>query len=407
MPVSPLRFLHAADLHLERLGEAVSDAPAWLRDLLLGAAEQAAQKLFELAEQQVDFVLLAGDVLDPLAADARACFFLVEQFQRLAQQNITVYWAGGTVDAPQRWPTELTLPDNVRLFSHEQATSYVHRRGEQPLARIIGLSRDGQPVRLDDFVADDTVATTIGLVPGQVDPALLESRGLNYWALGGRHRRQTLFHHAQAAHDPGPTQGQSFDEPGAHGATLVEQTVDGRLRLEFLPSDVCRWITATLAVEPDWSLAGLQQRLVQEAAALRDAAGRFTTLVRWELAGSGLALDQLRRSTAADSLLSVLRQGQQQVGGVWSVSLRVSAPHSGPAEEPGTILGDFQRSIRQLRQQNQPIDLSAYFNRQLAVSDRDPPWHVAHGRRDELLREAAALGEGLLGGDGFSEEPRE
>src|SRR5262245_61855813 len=96
---APFRFLHASDLHLERPLSGITEAPDHLRSLFLEAPYQAAERLFELAvSEKVDFVVLAGDVLDPSLCGPRGPIFLCEQFRLLNDRSIVVYWAGGEVD---------------------------------------------------------------------------------------------------------------------------------------------------------------------------------------------------------------------------------------------------------------------------------------------------------------------
>ena len=98
-----IKFIHAADLHLDQPISGLSELPAHLRSGLSNAPYAAAQKIFDLAiAERVDFVLLCGDLYDSDSASARAFAFLLTQFQRLAEKNIHVYWCGGESDFPDR-----------------------------------------------------------------------------------------------------------------------------------------------------------------------------------------------------------------------------------------------------------------------------------------------------------------
>src|SRR5262245_15288823 len=115
MSFEPVRFLHASDLHLEQPPYGLADIPEHLRSRLIEAPYSAATRLFDAAvAEKVDFVILAGDVLDLHAAGARGLLFLADQFTRLAERNIDIYWAPGEVDLPERWPAAtVPLPANV------------------------------------------------------------------------------------------------------------------------------------------------------------------------------------------------------------------------------------------------------------------------------------------------------
>ena len=65
MPNRAFRFIHAADLHLEQAPQGVAHVPDHLKDLFVDSAYTAARRVFEAAcTEQVDFLVLAGDVLD-------------------------------------------------------------------------------------------------------------------------------------------------------------------------------------------------------------------------------------------------------------------------------------------------------------------------------------------------------
>ncbi len=51
---------------------------------------------------------------------------------------------------------------------------------------------------------------------------------MDYWALGGRAERTTLFNSPGIAHYPGTPQGRSPAEAGTHGCTLVNVDEQGR-----------------------------------------------------------------------------------------------------------------------------------------------------------------------------------
>ena len=73
MAQTPLRFVHAGDLHLVRPLSGVAEVPAHLREAFLEAPYLAAQQIFETAlTEGADAVLLAGDVVHLDRAGPRA-----------------------------------------------------------------------------------------------------------------------------------------------------------------------------------------------------------------------------------------------------------------------------------------------------------------------------------------------
>src|SRR5512145_1619306 len=101
MSHTPFRFLHASDFHLEQPLTGLADVPEHLRELILDAPYTSVAKVIETAMLDgVAFVVLSGDIVEPLLAGPRGLLFLIEQFEKLAAKEIEVFWAGGAVDPP-------------------------------------------------------------------------------------------------------------------------------------------------------------------------------------------------------------------------------------------------------------------------------------------------------------------
>ena len=91
--------------------------------------------------EQVDFVILSGDIIDPHAAGPFAISFLLDQFRLLDEHQVSVYWAGAREDSPERWPDGIELPDRVFRFPSGRIEQFTHSRGDVELAVITGQSR--------------------------------------------------------------------------------------------------------------------------------------------------------------------------------------------------------------------------------------------------------------------------
>ena len=69
----PLRFIHAADFHLEQPPSGIAAVPDALRELFLESAWLAAEKVFEVVlSEEAEFLVLCGDLLSPLKTGPRA-----------------------------------------------------------------------------------------------------------------------------------------------------------------------------------------------------------------------------------------------------------------------------------------------------------------------------------------------
>src|SRR5690606_28155332 len=98
-------------------------------------------RVFETAlKHRVDFVLLAGDVVQPRKSGPRAIVFLNEQFRKLAEAGIQVYWAGSIADNFETWAELWPLGDNVHRFATDRVERVIFFREDEPLVQILGTS---------------------------------------------------------------------------------------------------------------------------------------------------------------------------------------------------------------------------------------------------------------------------
>ena len=118
MPGESFRFIHASDFHLETpLGD-LDSLPPHLHELMAEAPRQAARAVFEAAlADNIDFLVLSGDLLNPQAAGPHGMSMLLDYFEQLNTKETPVFWCAGLSDAPEKWPESVPLPPNVTLFS--------------------------------------------------------------------------------------------------------------------------------------------------------------------------------------------------------------------------------------------------------------------------------------------------
>lgn len=248
-----MKFIHAADLHLDsplRGLAAYPDAPA---ERLRTATREAFRRLVGLAiEEAVDFMVIAGDVYDGDWKDFNTGLFFVREMGRLRQAGIPVFLLYGNHDAESEMTRSLLLPDNVQVFSSRKAETF-----RLPALQV---ALHGRSFRV--------AATTENLVPGYPEPlagwlnigvlhtalegrseharyapcsvAELEAKGYQYWALGHVHERWVQQGEVSIAF-PGNLQGRHIREPGPRGALLVTAG-GGRIEeIRELAVDVLRW----------------------------------------------------------------------------------------------------------------------------------------------------------------------
>jgi hypothetical protein len=409
----PFRFVHASDFHLERPLQGIGEAPDHLRTSLVEAPYRAAERVFDAAlAEQVDFVVLSGDLVQAESAGPRGPLFLVEQFERLAARGIQVYWAGGQADPPENWPAFARLPDNVQVFPERNAEEIVHHRDGEPIARLIGLSRrQGKKLRLADFSSDAGGLFSIAVTYGAIDRGAIANRGIRYWALGGRHARETHSETPGMAHYPGTTQGREPSEAGPRGCTLVDIDAEGKVRTRLAPTDAVRWRREEIALAEAATKEGFERLLVERLRAVAATTPGLDQLISWVISGPAPLVAPLRRGSFLAETLTRLRTEFGCASPiVWSLSLEVESPDvpSGWYQQD-TILGDFLRAVRD--HQAMPgdelngLELETYFDeRHLAGALAGAVRLDEPGARQRVLRRAAVLGAELLGGESLSGE---
>ena len=97
------RFVHAADLHLDSPLRGLEADPTAPAELIRGATRRALGRLVDLAiEENVDFMLIAGDLYDGDWPDFGTGLFFSAQMRRLTQAGIPVFTIRGNHDAANR-----------------------------------------------------------------------------------------------------------------------------------------------------------------------------------------------------------------------------------------------------------------------------------------------------------------
>ncbi|MEN6450591.1 MAG: hypothetical protein ABFC96_08885, partial [Thermoguttaceae bacterium] len=335
----------------------------------------------------------------------RGPLFLAEQFARLAAAGVGVYWAGSPIDPPEAWPSAIPLPSNVHVFPAGQVQNLLVENAEGPLARLVGVSCDPQrPWRPDDFTAAPAGLFTIAVAHGEADAAAMQSRGIPYWALGGRHERSTPGGGPTVVHYCGSPQGRRPQESGVHGCTLVQVDSQRQIRTSLIPTDAARWISQRVLIDETTTREQMETQLRERLNSLLDAMPAAPLLVSWTVGGRGPLMTPLRRGRLAGEWIEALRtEYGHRSPAAWSLSIELEPSDTLPPEwyAQETIRGEFLRAIRQLQMNPAaPIDLEPYLSEShragtlaAVVGLTDP--HV----RDAVLREAAALGADLLGGE--------
>lgn len=247
------KFIHAADIHLDSALRGLLRYEGAPVDEIRSATRRAFDNLIDLAIiEEVDFVLLAGDLYDGDWKDYNTGLYFIERMGRLREAGIPVFIVAGNHDAASQITKHLRLPDNVKMFATGSPDRVVL---ENLSVAIQGQGFANRAVTEDlsqAYPQGDPLFFNIGLLhtcldgkPGHEPYAPctvdgLRSKGYQYWALGHVHKREEVSRDPWIVF-PGNTQGRHIRETGPKGCTLV--TVDNGevAQVEHRDLDVLRW----------------------------------------------------------------------------------------------------------------------------------------------------------------------
>ena len=276
------KFLHCADLHLDSPLVGLSrwtDAPT---DRLRSATRRAMDNLVQYAiEENVRFVVVAGDVYDGDWPDYTTGLFFNARMAELGRAGIRVFLASGNHDAASQITRHLVLPDNVTRFAVDRPQTHVI---DDLAVAVHGQGFSEREVR------DNLVPGYPPPLPGHFNIGVLHTavegqggheayapcrladlvdQGYDYWALGHIHRRQVLSKSPWVVYS-GNLQGRHSRETGAKGAVLV-QVEGSAVSLQFAPLDVVRWHECRVNLEDANTDADFFERVAASVAEYTEA----------------------------------------------------------------------------------------------------------------------------------------
>jgi DNA repair exonuclease SbcCD nuclease subunit len=248
-----IRFLHAADLHLDSPLRGLARYEGAPVEALHRALRGAVENLVQTAiDRRVSLVVIAGDVYDGDCHDYNTLLFFTRQMQRLAAEQIPVVLISGNHDAANKMTHSLKLPPNVTRLGHDAAETKIYDD--------LGIAVHGQGFATRDVY--DNLATSyppatrglynIGLLHtcaagGEGHAAYapctvadLRAKEYDYWALGHIHMRGQLAADPHIIF-PGNIQGRHIQECGPKGCAIVEVDGSANAQITFSRLDVFRW----------------------------------------------------------------------------------------------------------------------------------------------------------------------
>lgn len=349
-----MKFIHAADIHLDSPQAGLQSRDDLPGDIIRNCTRRAFQAMIDLAiEEDVAFVVIAGDLYDGDWKDFSTGLFFAEQMRRLDRP---CYLLRGNHDAQSVITRNLPRLPKVEEFSSRTCETFLLPE------HGVALHGHSFPNRA---VPEDLSAGYKPPVPGMLNIGVLHSsaedagehevyapcsiaalvlKQYDYWALGHIHQAQVL-HERPWVVFPGNLQGRHARETGPKGCTLV--TVEDRriVQVEHRSVDVLRW--ASLEVDASGAdvvaLSGRIEEVVQHA--VGEAEGR-PLLARLTLTGAtalhGRLLGEAERLAAECRAFGIARGGALWVE---KVRIRTRLARETDSDMLATLRPDFMAGL--------------------------------------------------------------
>jgi DNA repair protein SbcD/Mre11 len=414
--MTEFRFLHAADIHLDspmRGLEADPDAPV---RLLREASRAAFRNLIDAAiEENVAFVLIAGDLYDGDWQDWRTGLFFTEQVAKLSDSGIPLVMVAGNHDAASVITRYLRLPELGTMLPHDQCGQVVFEEfgvaihGQSFATRSVSedLSRN-YPGPVPGLFNIGLLHTALTGRPGHADYApttveTLVAKGYDYWALGHVHAHE-IVHKDPWVVFPGNLQGRQIRESGPKGASLVTVR-DGRVAaVEDRALDVLRWASVPVSLADESDFDGAMARVGHALSeSVRAAAGR-PVAARVALTGAtplhGQLIGNIER--ARQGIIAEGRQHGAEL--LWIESVTIDTESASDLEGLRTrpdVIGRLTKLMDELIDENEADLLGDYPERlRQRIPVELPVGHALREGRPALLKRARELVLTRLAGEG-------
>jgi exonuclease SbcD len=355
------RFVHAADIHLDSPLRSLALRDPVLGDLIGNATRRAFVRIIDLClTEQVDALLLAGDLYDGEQTSMKTARFLAEQLRRLHEAGISVFIIRGNHDALSKITKELVLPDSVKIFGGRAEVESVDRPpGTFPIV-IHGLSF-AQPHAPESLVGKYKPAvegavnigmlhTSLAGAPGHdlyapCSVADLQATGFRYWALGHIHKRSVVGGDCTIVM-PGMPQGRDIGEAGLKSVTIVRIGDDRSIEIEERSTSIAQFTRLSVDATgiDDW--AALVSAVTRALEQHRDSIAAEQAVTRLQIVGSTSLAWRIRRD--ADLLRAEADDRSMIIGNCWIEKLEISCQALDQSTEAGgDALLDLQQVIRQ------------------------------------------------------------
>jgi DNA repair protein SbcD/Mre11 len=330
------RFVHTADIHLDSPLRSLALRHPELGELIGNATRQAFVRIIDLClEEQVDALLLAGDLYDDKQTSMKTARFLATQMRRLDEANTRVFIIRGNHDNLSNITQELVLPDGVKVFGVRAEAVAIERSKTDHAIVIHGLSfaKSKAPESLlgkykppvEGAINIGMMHTSLAGAPGHDNYAPcriadLQTSGFRYWALGHIHKRSVTQGDCTIVM-PGNPQGRDINEAGPKSVSLVTVGDNGAIHVDERPTNIAQFERLSIDATgiDDWrDLADVVSTSLRKA---RSDVSADHLVVRLQVTGTSPLSWRIRKD--ADLLQTEADERASRAGNCWIEKLEV------------------------------------------------------------------------------------
>ena len=318
-----MKLLHVADLHLDSPFVGIGKQLQNVAKALIQAPFQAFERCVSIAiNQQVDVMVIAGDIYDADKQTIQAQYFFAQQLKRLEAVGIQVVLCHGNHDYMKLDHQAMPYPDNVHVFNSQEVEAIdLILAKTQETVRFYGFSYAKRWVEermIEQYPINSQATTyTIGVLHGQMegdhyapfDVASLLSKNYDYWALGHIHQARILQEQPLIQY-AGCIQGRHRQELGDKGAFIIELEPNTPAKSRFVSLASIVWQEATVRCQSQWHEIELVQAAMQVIANYQAEASvsQQSQLVTLQLERFELLDSKVQVQVESGELLATLSQ---------------------------------------------------------------------------------------------------
>ena len=327
MNMNRVKFIHAADLHLDTPFRGLSSWNADLAKRLRDATFRSYRRIIDLCLQhRVDFLVISGDIFDSEMQSLAAQLGFVSGLKRLSENGIATYFICGNHDPLGSWLEGLQMPENVFRFGSGEVETLGFNRDGALLAAITGISYQDREVNENLAgryrITDSRAPVSIALLHGSVGPTGphrnyapfrvrdVEKKGFDYWALGHLHQRQVVQAANPAIAYPGNPQGRDFGETGPKGCLLVEIEEKRPPAIRFLETHSIRFEEVVLDLAGEERIDRIPQLINDAITGIESYDAQSSYIIRVIIRGRTSLHPVLNRPGEMQQLADQFNEGQ-------------------------------------------------------------------------------------------------